>query len=113
MIMGCVKAMARMHAATWNDHSLLKHDYLVGADWMQKKGHKFFAELVNGWYPEFADQIEDKKKVWGENAFLESLLAAQFAKVNFKDYTERLASQNFAVVHGDLHMNNMMWNQDK
>lgn len=33
--MGCVKAMAKMHAATWNDASLLEHDYLAAAKWMK------------------------------------------------------------------------------
>lgn len=38
MVMGCVKAMARMHASTWNSPELLKYDYLGACDWIKGEG---------------------------------------------------------------------------
>lgn len=78
MIMGCVKALARMHAATWNDQSLLNYNYLAGADWMQFSGHKFFKESVEWAQGHFKGVLKPKALDIGyaENPFVMSLLEA-------------------------------------
>lgn len=46
MILECVRSMARMHAATWNDQDLLKYDYLAGVDWIKGEGEEFFEQAA-------------------------------------------------------------------
>jgi hypothetical protein len=85
--------MAKMHAATWNDESLLAYEYLGSAEWMQNKNSNFFHEAVNWSKNHYLSKImnlPDKKVLYETNPFVMSLLEAQVERLEWKDYLKEL-----------------------
>lgn len=107
--------MARMHAATWNDKTLLEHDYLVNAEWMKNKNKDYYEETLNGLNSTYYETFKEKEEtdLYEANLFVISLLDAQVERTNFDDTVQELQNQNFALCHGDPHLSNFLWNKEK
>lgn len=85
MVMGCVKAMARMHASTWNSPELLKYDYLGACDWIKGEGKEHF-EKSAAW-----NQGHQRDHDYSdENEFVTKLLEAQNTRLYYEDYVAEL-----------------------
>lgn len=100
----CFIQAARMHAAFWQDDSLLSISWLRNTDQLRGENQQAWLDAQNqaskAWKPEFA-------ATWDER--LVAIVQASLAKINWDDFLQERATRPWTLVHGDFHPGNVVW----
>lgn len=109
------RSAARMHAANWNNASILQHDWLHAVDWWRetqseagrKEWHSLQNACVANWQDAKNSGVLDNEELFPKE--LVEIVDASLARISFDDYIAFNKRTPFSLVHADFHPANMMW----
>lgn len=100
----CFIQAARVHAAYWQDESLLSIPWLRNAEQLRGDNKQAWldaqSQAINAWKPEFA-------LTWDER--LVAIVQSSLAKINWDDFLQERTTRPWTFVHGDFHPGNVLW----
>lgn len=105
-------AYAALHAAHWNDKSLLRHQWLRAANWYRGEGKSAFQaslQYARSSWDMCKQKVADGTSNVQFDDHLVACIDASFAKTTWQAYTQALSTRPFALVHGDCHPHNVLW----
>lgn len=110
--MSCFLEAARLHAAYWQDRSLLKYDWLRATNWIEGQGRDAWEtsqKFVLDYWTATKAKIEAGTSTvkWSDRVI--ECMDASFAKVNWEAYQADLKTRKWTLTHGDFHPANIMW----
>lgn len=103
---------AELHAAFWEEESVLRCTWLRASDWLQGEGRESWLRAqqmaADAWQEQKAASSEGTSKItWDEHTA--ACIDASMAKIAWEGYQEQLKCLPWTVVHGDCHPHNTMW----
>ena len=106
----CFQAIAKFHAARFMDKAALDIPWVQGREWSKGEGaaawEKDMGNIASSWKATRA-KTDDDGVNW--SPLVLSLLDASIEKCSFDDYVKDLQVHPWALIHGDFHPANIMW----
>lgn len=110
------QSAARMHAAFWQDNSLLEYEWLRGSQWLRGEGQAAWTDALevaaSAWARAKAkwDQLESGscEPVVVYDPLVVQCIDASFAKASWTGFQEEVQARPWTLAHGDFHPANMM-----